>query len=259
MRNRVGQYISRLTTIALLSALGTLLMMFAKIPYLPAPWCEIEFSDTVILIAYALYGAYGALACAFIKTLFSFIFQGVGFMGIGQIAALLASLTYTLGLFLTSHVFKLFKKGFGFRLIGYIFIIFLVTLVLTLANFIFITPTYAEGAWATCFNSEAVKSIVENYGAFGSGYALIIMAIYVPFNALKGLLVCLAYELIFNRLIFVLLSRSPFAQKYFIGGVKKKRNIEETEPAKEEKKPLEKEEKKTDSDSYLDKLTKSGK
>src|SRR5574344_2416031 len=159
MKNRRGQIITRMATVAVLSALGTVLMMFVKIPYVPAPWCEIEFSDMVILIGYALYGFYGALSVALIKTLFSFLFQGVGFMGIGQIAALLASLTYAFGLFLTSHVFKWFKKGFAFRLLSYILITVLVSLVLTGANFLFITPTYMEGRWATCFDSQAVASV----------------------------------------------------------------------------------------------------
>jgi riboflavin transporter FmnP len=232
---RGGEIIGKMTTIAVLAALAAVLMLYTQFPYLPAPFCMFEVSDTVTLVAYALFGFWGALVVTFIKTGLSFLIEGVGFMGIGQLAAFLSSLTYIFGLFLFSHVFKWFKKGFGWRLGAYILITLMVTLVMTLANFIFITPTYMEGRWASCFDSQTVQDVVSNPAltSFGASYAAIIMAIYVPFNVLKGLLVTGTYEVLFNRLIFFLLKRYPSAAKYFSRSTGKDGEKKGTAPASE--------------------------
>lgn len=217
-----------MSTIAILSALGTVIMLFIKLPYPFAPWLEIEFSDTIILVSYALYGLPGAFATAAIKTLFSLIFQGVGFLGIGQITAFIASSSYILGIFIFSHVLKWFKKGLKYRLLSYVFIALIVTVILTLLNILFITPTYIAGEWATCFNSEIVSQIVSAYPDYGNSFIIIMIVIYVPFNLLKAYIVELLYEIIFNRLIFVIFKDNAFLQKYFIGKItlkdKKKMN-----------------------------------
>lgn len=234
-----------MTMVAVLSALGTILMMFVKFPYPPAPWCDLEFSDTVILMAYALYGFWGALGCALIKTLFSFIFEGVGFMGVGQIAALMASMSYILGIFLCSHVFKWFKKGIVWRIISYVVIVSIVSVVLTLGNLIFITPTYVAGEWATCFNSDIIVKVENTYAAFGSSYIVIITAIYLPFNLLKGLMVVALYEILFNRLIFVVFKDNPIIQKYFVGSIIASKSADSTKSSvikDKEKQGTEKEE-----------------
>jgi len=226
MRRNFSEIITRMSTIAILSALGTVIMLFIKIPYVFAPWLEIEFSDTIILVAYALYGLPGALATAIIKTLFSFIFQGVGFLGIGQISAFIASVSYILGIYICSHVLKWFRRGFLYRILSYVIIAVIVSLIMTLLNILFITPTYMAGQWATCFNSDIVNSIVNTYPDYGSNFIMIMVFLYVPFNLMKALIVELVYELVFNRLIFVIFKDNAFVQKYFIGCITKKKTCD---------------------------------
>lgn len=243
MRRSSSEVVTRLCTIALLSALGFVLMAFLRIPYPPAPWLMIEFSDVVVLIAYALYGLTGGLMVSIFKTLLDMAVHGLtGAYGIGNITALVTSLCFVLALFIASHLLKLFKKGLPLRILGYVFITVLVAVLLTLLNALFITPTYLTGTFTTCFDSEAVKAVMEGIngmGIQGNIYFLLISVIYFPFNLLKGACISVIYEILFNRLIFVLMQRSPKMKKYFLGPVfhKKPEAMEESDKnnAKNEK------------------------
>ena len=231
MRRKSSEVLTRITTIGLLSALGFVLMSFVRIPYPLAPWLMIEISDVTVLIAYALYGFPGGIAVSVIKTLLDILIHGgTGVYFIGNITALLTSLMYVLGLFLTSHIGKLFKRGLKFRILGYTLITLLVSIVMTLLNALFITPTFLTGTFCTCFNSEAVQGVVNGLGGYFPGvsnYFLLIFVAYFPFNLLKGVLVCAIYELLFNRLIFVFMERSTTMKKYFLGPIFKSKEKKE--------------------------------
>ncbi len=229
-RRNAKEVISRMTILAMLSALGFVLMAFAQIPYPFAPWLKIEVSEITTLIAYALYGLPGGLAVAFIKTGLNLAVHGPVGLGIGDLTALFTSCMFVLGLFLTSHVFKWFKKGLGFRVIAYVFITLLVTTVLTLANAIFITPSYLSvfgpnAHFSTCFEPGVIQNVVSyitketDVAVNGWKYIGVICSIYVPFNLMKAAACCLVYEVLFNRLIFVFMRRSEFFQKYFVGDI----------------------------------------
>ncbi len=244
MHRRSSEIISRLTTISILSALGFILMAFCRFPYPFAPWLMIEISDLVVLIAYALYGFSGGILTALLKTGLDLLVNGVtGIGGIGNLTALLTSLLLVFFLFLTSHVFKWFKKGFRFRLLSYGVIVLSMSILLTFLNFLFITPTYMTGQFTTCFDTLAVDQTLNGFQSMGitnSSYFLLIFIIYFPFNLCKDALICFVYELVFNRLIFVVMNRSPFFKKYFVGSVfrKKEDSEEEKKEEKEEKHEL---------------------
>lgn len=238
MRRSSSEVVTRLCTIAILSALGFVLMAFLRIPYPGAPWLMIEFSDVVVLIAYAMYGLTGGIVVSVLKTVLDMSINGItGAYGIGNITALVTSLAFVLALFLASHVLKLFKKGIEFRIIGYLFITIFVAIILTLLNALFITPTYLTGTFATCFDSSAVKAVVEGFNSFGfkgDTYFWLIALVYFPFNLLKGSCISVIYEVLFNRVIFVFMDRSPFLKKYFLGSVFKKKEEEENTEAEKE-------------------------
>ena len=230
MRRKNSEIITRLVTIAMLSALGFVLMAFCRIPYPPSPWLMIEISDIVVLLAYVLYGFSGSILTAILKTALDMSINGLsGFAGIGNITALFTSLMYIVGLYLCSHIFRMFNKGLGHRIIGYVIITIYVTVILTTANCIFITPTYLCGYFTTCFDSVTVNNMLqslEQMGYSNMGYAGIIFLIYFPFNLMKGAIIFLVYELLFNRIVFVLMKRSPFMKKYFLGSIFKKNDEE---------------------------------
>ena len=242
-RRSAQETITRISTLAVLSALGFVLMAFVQFPYPFAPWLKIEISELITIIAYALYGFPGGLTVALIKTLLNLAVHGPVGLGIGDLTAFITSCMFLLGLFLTSHVFKWFKKGLLFRILSYVVIAAIVTVVMTILNAIVITPSYLTvfgpaPHFSTCFE----EGVVQNTAAYLTGnkdatynawtYIGVISSIYAPFNLMKAGICCLLYELIFNRLIFLFMRKSPFFQKWFIGDIFHKK-VEE--PVEEEK------------------------
>ena len=243
-RRKVSEVISRMSTLAMLAALGFVLMAFAQIPYPFAPWLKIEVSEIVTLIAYALYGLPGGIFVAVVKTLLNLAVHGPVGLGIGDLTAFITSCTFILGLFITSHLLKWFKKGLLFRVLSYIFVTLLVTIVLTLLNAIVITPSYLSvfgpnPHFSTCFEPGVIQNVVEyithqdNVAVNGWMYIGVICSIYVPFNLMKAAACCLIYEILFNRLIFVFMRRSAFFQKYFVGDIFTKKVEESPAPIEE--------------------------
>ena len=242
-RRSAQETITRISTLAVLSALGFVLMAFVQFPYPFAPWLKIEISELITIIAYALYGFPGGLTVALIKTLLNLAVHGPVGLGIGDLTAFITSCMFLLGLFLTSHVFKWFKKGLLFRILSYVVIAAIVTVAMTILNAIVITPSYLtvfgpNPHFSTCFE----EGVIQNTAAYLTGnkdvtyntwsYIGVIASIYAPFNLMKAGICCLLYELIFNRLIFIFMRKSPFFQKWFIGDIFHKK-IEE--PIEEEK------------------------
>lgn len=230
MRRSSGEVVTRLVTIALLSALGFVLMAFARIPYPMAPWLMIELSEVTVLIAYAMYGLVGGLSVAVIKTALDMTVHGpTAGLGIGNLTALFTSLMFVLSLFICAKVFKWFNKGLKYRIFGYITISLFVTIVLTGMNALFITPSYLtvygdNAHFSTCFEEGAIENVIAffhgmNVGVDMGSYFGLITLVYGPFNLLKAGLCCLLYELVFNRLIFVFMQRSTAMKKYFLGNV----------------------------------------
>ena len=231
-RRSVKESITRITTLGILSALGFVLMAFAQFPYPLAPWLKIEVSELITIIAYALYGLPGGLSVALIKTLLNLAVHGPVGLGIGDLTAFITSCMFILGLFITSHLLRWFKKGLGYRVLSYAIIAVLVAVVLTALNAIVITPSYLtvygpNPHFSTCFGEGVIQDVIAfinknlkwNVEANVGTYIGIIAVIYIPFNLMKAIVCCLVYELIFNRLIFVFMRQSPFFQKWFVGNI----------------------------------------
>ena len=245
-RRSAQEAITRISTLAVLSALGFVLMAFVQFPYPFAPWLKIEISELITIVAYALYGFPGGLTVALIKTLLNLAVHGPVGLGIGDLTAFITSCLFILGLFLTSHVFKWFKKGLLFRILSYVVIAAIVTVTMTILNAIVITPSYltvfgSNPHFSTCFQD----GVIQNTASYLTGkkdvtynawtYIGVIAGIYAPFNLMKAGICCLLYELLFNRLIFVFMRRSPFFQKWFVGNIFTKK----VEEPKEEKTSIE--------------------
>ena len=229
-RRSAQETITRISTLAVLSALGFVLMAFVQFPYPFAPWLKIEISELVTILAYALYGFPGGLTVALIKTLLNLAVHGPVGLGIGDLTAFITSCMFLLGLLITSHLFKWFKKGLLFRIFSYLVIAAIVTTVMTILNAIVITPSYLtvfgpNPHFSTCFED----GVIQNTASYLTGnkdttyngwtYISIIASIYAPFNLMKAAACCLLYEVLFNRLIFIFMKKSPFFQKWFIGDI----------------------------------------
>ena len=108
-----------------------------------------------------------------------------GYYAIGQVVAIIASMSYVLGMYFTINKFKLNKYvGAGITVI-------LVTLIMVAANYLFVTPIYVGE-----FTFLDVRDVLtpEAYGFnIEGGYLLTILIVYIPFNLIKGVLVTGVY------------------------------------------------------------------
>lgn len=171
----------RLVGIAMLASLAWVISMFS-FPILPgSPFLKIDFSDLAVLFGMYVYGPLAGVAIAFIRSLLSYAQKG-GEMGfpIGDTAAFIATLSYTLPLYLiiakkgTAMKFKLLAAGTASVSL---------TVAMALANWLFIAPAYI-----------AVMGF-----SVGPMRTYLLLAI-VPFNLIKGPIVATVFFIAFSKL-----------------------------------------------------------
>ena len=185
----------KMVTLGILSALGAILMII-EIPYPFVPFLTIDLSDVVVLVIFAFYGWKEAALVGLIKTIIHALTKGaVGPMFIGQITAFIASMSYVFGMYISTNKLNLN------RLLSAIVSVMVVTVILTVANYLFITPiwfgemTYLDiQGWVTPAAFELDIS---------GGYLLTILIVYVPFNLLKGAVITSVYFIVYRSISFL--------------------------------------------------------
>lgn len=215
-RFTLREQIRRRVRIGFLSALGYVLRRCGQFqPYPLLPFLQLEVSDAVVRVTYSLYGFFASAFVAILKTVLTRVtFGPVGTpIPIGNRTAVFTSLRYSLRLLLCDKVRHLFTKKFSSRVVGYLIVILGVSSRMTFLNWWFITPTYRTfgtqwldyGRIKDSINnlsSQVGQTFQQFFGKFNRGYSLSIFLAYFPFNLRKGILVCIAYEAICNRVIF---------------------------------------------------------
>ena len=171
----------RLVGIAMLASLAWVVSMIS-FPILPgSPFLKIDFSDLAVLFGMYVYGPLAGVAIAFIRSLLSYAQKG-GEMGfpIGDTAAFIATLSYTLPLYLI-----IAKKGTAlkFKLLAGGAASVSLTATMALANWLFIAPAYM-----------AVMGF-----SVGPMRTYLLFAI-VPFNMIKGPIVAVLFFIAFSKL-----------------------------------------------------------
>ncbi|GAA0485270.1 ECF transporter S component [Alkalibacterium indicireducens] len=171
----------RLVGIAMLASLAWVISMIS-FPILPgSPFLKIDFSDLAVLFGMYVYGPLAGVAIAFIRSLLSYAQKG-GEMGfpIGDTAAFIATLSYTLPLYLI-----IAKKGTAlkYKLLAGGAASVSLTAAMTLANWLFIAPAYM-----------AVMGF-----SVGPMRTYLLFAI-VPFNMIKGPIVAVLFFIAFSKL-----------------------------------------------------------
>lgn len=170
----------RIVGISLFGALAFVLMFFA-FPVLPAfPYLKIDFSDLSILVSYILYGPVGGSLSAVIRSILHYIQTG-GDMGypIGDFASLLATLSYCLPVYYISRKSKTKKTFIAALVVGTMTL----TLIMTVANWVIITPLYLN----------ILNFSVGNLRDY-------IVAGVAPFNIIKGIVVSVAFMFVMPKL-----------------------------------------------------------
>ncbi|KFZ26669.1 MAG: Riboflavin transporter FmnP [Candidatus Izimaplasma bacterium HR2] len=185
----------KMVTLGILSALGAILMII-EIPYPFVPFLMLDLSDVVVLVIFAFYGWKEAALVGLLKTIIHALTKGaVGPIFIGQITAFIASMSYVLGMYISANKLNLN------RLLSAIVSVMVVTIILTTANYLFITPIWFGGTtfldikdWVT---PDAFGLNVEG------GYLIAILVAYVPFNLLKGAVITSAYFVVYKSIHYL--------------------------------------------------------
>ena len=185
----------KIVTLGILSALGAILMII-EIPYPLVPFLMIDLSDVVVLVIFAFYGWKEAATVGLLKAIIHALTKGaVGPMFIGQITAFIASMSYVFGMYISTNKLNLN------RLLSAVVAVMVVTIILTAANYLFITPIW--------FGETTYLDIKDwvTPGAFEidieGGYLLTILIVYVPFNLLKGAVITSVYYMVYRSISFL--------------------------------------------------------
>lgn len=172
-----GSKVHRLVGIALLAAVGFVLMMVGM-PILPAfPFLKLDFSDLTVLLGGLLYGPAGGIAVAFCRSLLHFIMTGGGLINlIGDVAAFIASVGFLLPIVWTMKP----TSKFGRQATGLTLGTISLTVIMSILNLVLIMPAYLA-----VMNFHLGMSITR--------YVLIGV---VPFNLIKGIAISVVFFVI---------------------------------------------------------------
>ncbi len=170
----------KIALIGVLSGLAFITMLI-EIPFPLATWLKFDLSEVVVLYGMMVGGPIAGIAIGIGKTLLKFFISGSSSSGVGEIAALIATLSFIL----PSYFLYRYTKKLPFALItGTLTLAF----VLTLANFYYITPFYAK--------LYQMNFIFDMINANDGRYFSYILKIYGLFNLTKGAVVSIVYIII---------------------------------------------------------------
>ncbi|MFR2445475.1 MAG: Gx transporter family protein [Thomasclavelia spiroformis] len=110
-----------------------------EIPYPLAPWLNLDLSEIVVIMAISMLGFKSALFVCVCKFFVSILFKGpVGPIAIGQITALIASLTICCVYYYLSRHLKLQKEWQSYA-VNMIITMFVFAMVMFILNYLFVT------------------------------------------------------------------------------------------------------------------------
>ena len=187
----MNKSVLKLTTLALLSAIGVILMSYIQIPYPIAPFLKIEVSDFVVMFAFLLFGLKEAVIVALLKTGCDLLIRGPEAGGsipfVAHLTALIASLTYVFALWLVSKIIK--KDDIGHKIAKYSLVVVVVSAVMTFANYAILTPLFlGDFSLFGIGASEGTKGALASITGVDS-FFLAIVVLYMPFNLIKASLI----------------------------------------------------------------------
>ena len=182
-----------LAQIAMLAAVGAILMYFEiPLPFAPS-FLEIDFSEVPVMIGTFTMGPVAGVAIEVVKILLKLVLKGTLTMGIGDVANILigCALCVPAGIiYRRTHT----RKG---ALIGMLTGTVIMTVLGCFLNAFVLLPTYAKAFEMPIDGLVAMGTAVN--GAITNLSTFVILAV-VPFNLLKGCLVSLVVFLIYKKI-----------------------------------------------------------
>ena len=217
---------SNLANIIAYALIGTIAFILMEIAFpLPvASFLKFDFSDVIVTIGTFLFGSLPGLFIAFIRMIIYLIYNGFSLPNIiGQLAALLASMSFALPFYFVTKDLSVDEKNTTKRhlkpLLGILIGIVAMTIVLATLNALVLTPIYAVSTVPNLPAIHGYSGLLNFTEKVYLGQLLhipsmsaYIFGIIVPFNLLKGAINGVVVFLLFET---VLRSLKPFVRKYF--------------------------------------------
>ncbi len=178
-----------ITFIGILSALAIVATLF-EIPYPFVAWLKFDLSETVILYAVTFLGLPAAIAIGFIKTLIQLFTGDATPFNIGEITALVASLSFAISFYVTKKwniILRLLTVSLFFTAVMVVFNFFIATPVFMTQSFDY-NNIIDMGFGMTIFGKDFV--VTDTYS-----YFILILVMYVPFNFIKAAIISTVYIL----------------------------------------------------------------
>ncbi len=187
--------------VAVLSGLaGVLMLVEFPLPIAP-PFYKIDLSDVAALIGGFGFGPFAGLIICLLKVLISIILNGTTTAFVGEFAAFLMDGTFV---FVTSLIYKKAndKKG---EIIAFLIGVLSLALMGAVANYYLMIPAYVK------FMNFPLESIIKMGSAVNSNVnslkSLIIFCT-VPFNLIKGAIICTITYVLNKRIKSILKTRA---------------------------------------------------
>lgn len=175
----------KMVTLSILAALGIPLMLIEIRPVPTATYLAFDFSDIVVYISVVIYGPFGGIIVAFIKSVVHYFIKGsmVG-IPLDQFIAFVASLAYVLPFYYVMLLIKkLYKRNKNFidaitiRIVPIVVGIISLTVLLTILNYFWFTPWYYSLLGAK-LPDEFLKFIVVTYGLFNLVKGVVLSGVF---------------------------------------------------------------------------------
>lgn len=223
MKRKNSSNLANIIAYALIGTISFILMEIA-FPLPVASFLKFDFSDVIIAIGTFLFGAVPGIFIAFIRMIIDLIYKGFALPSvIGQLAALLASMSFSLPFYYITKGISADEKNASKRhlrpIFGILIGIVAMTVVLATLNALILTPIYAV---STVPNLPTIHGYTGLLGFTEKVYlgqllhipsmSAYIFGIIVPFNLLKGAINGVVVYLLFEA---VLRNLKPFVRKYF--------------------------------------------
>lgn len=181
----------------ILSAVAIVLVLI-EIPYPLVPWLKMDLSEVIILIA-ALMNIWLAIVIALLKASLTMLIKPNAEI-IGHIAMFIASLAIVLPFYFSNT--KLSKAK------SLVIATFAFAIIMTALNYFWITPAYLQTSFSAMASTTqqltlGTTKMLENGNPIIDveiGYFGYIVAMYMPFNLMKGTIVSLAFYYVSNRI-----------------------------------------------------------
>lgn len=183
----------KILQISIFSAIAVILT-FVEIPLFFVPnFYKIDFSDTIVLISSFLLGPVAGFLTEFLKILLKLCIKGSATFGLGDLANFVSGIS----LMLPSAIFYKKFRNFKGACIAMGLGIICLTIVSAISNYFIFVPAY-EKLFSVSENniisfSNAINPLIVDRFTF-------ILFAVIPFNLLKGILVCLFAFIIYKKL-----------------------------------------------------------